>query len=232
MRRSAKEIQPPVDQFPITAEGYPALLQGEAAHSTNAAPSVRFRQWRTCPSILWRIGREILVRSSKARLRKSSTDANDKQIFQMKGAESRGMRAFRRLTNHFVAGAACGLVVDRSGRRAGGVEHGWSGRTQHKRSGAAITTNFDGTLPLPDSPMLAPGDHKGSLYIRLPPCSGDDVQERELEERRLLGRKSSCWVGVGFAFVGSQYRLDVGGSDFFVTCSSITSSFAALLSSI
>ena len=46
---------------------------------------------------------------------------------------------------------------------------------------------------------------------------GEDVHERELE-RGLLAHLGDFLLelGVGFAFVASQYRLDVGGDDFFV----------------
>ena len=46
---------------------------------------------------------------------------------------------------------------------------------------------------------------------------GEDLHERELE-RGLLAhlRDFLLELGVGFAFLASQYRLDVGGNDFFV----------------
>ena len=46
---------------------------------------------------------------------------------------------------------------------------------------------------------------------------GEDAQERELEHgywRHL--RDFLLELGVGFAFVASQYRLEVGGNDFFI----------------
>jgi hypothetical protein len=45
---------------------------------------------------------------------------------------------------------------------------------------------------------------------------GEDAHERELE-RGLLGhlRDFLLELGIGFAFVASQYRPEVGGSDFF-----------------
>lgn len=46
---------------------------------------------------------------------------------------------------------------------------------------------------------------------------GQDAHERDLE-RGLLehSRKFLLELGVGFAFVGSQYRLQVGGEEFFI----------------
>lgn len=46
---------------------------------------------------------------------------------------------------------------------------------------------------------------------------GEDGRERELEQSLLAHlRDFLLEFGVGFAFVASQYRLDVGGSDFFI----------------
>ena len=52
---------------------------------------------------------------------------------------------------------------------------------------------------------------------------GKEAHERDLE-RGLLEhlRKFLIELGVGFAFVGSQYPLNVGGENFALTCSSIT----------
>jgi hypothetical protein len=46
---------------------------------------------------------------------------------------------------------------------------------------------------------------------------GDDAHERDLE-RGLLDhlRQFLLELGVGFAFVGSQYRLTIGNGDFFI----------------
>ncbi len=45
----------------------------------------------------------------------------------------------------------------------------------------------------------------------------ENAQERDIE-RALLGtpREFLIELGVGFAFVGSQYRLEVGGEDFYL----------------
>lgn len=48
-------------------------------------------------------------------------------------------------------------------------------------------------------------------------CSGRAAQERDLERALLTHlRQFLLELGVGFAFVGSQYRLEVGGSEFFI----------------
>lgn len=101
-------------------------------------------------------------------------------------------------------------------------EHGWSRDVLvhqiesrlHKRAGTAIT-NFERTLPAPQSDLVQ--------QITTDPYSFDflmlaeDAHERELEQSLLAQlRDSLLELGVGFAFVPSQYRLNVGGSDFFI----------------
>lgn len=46
---------------------------------------------------------------------------------------------------------------------------------------------------------------------------GTQSRERDLENALLLNlRKFLLELGVGFAFVGSQYRLEIGGQDFYI----------------
>jgi len=102
------------------------------------------------------------------------------------------------------------------------IQHGWSRNVLvhqietglQKRSGKAIT-NFDKTLPLPQSDLAQQitKDPYAFDFLTL----GEDVHERELE-RGLLEhlRHFLLELGTGFAFVGSQCRLEVGDSDFFI----------------
>jgi len=105
-------------------------------------------------------------------------------------------------------------------RRA--VEHGWSRAVLvHQiesglinRQGRAIT-NFGQTLPKPQSDlarelMKDPYDFE---FLAL----ANEVSERELERGLLEHLRSLILeLGKGFAFVGSQYHLDVGGQDFYL----------------
>jgi predicted nuclease of restriction endonuclease-like (RecB) superfamily len=100
------------------------------------------------------------------------------------------------------------------------VEHGWSrnilafqiaGRV-HARQGKALT-NFKRTLPPPDSDFAAQVFKDPYLFDFL--GTADPRQEHEIEaalvahvERFLLE------LGSGFAFVGRQVPLEVGGDDF------------------
>ncbi len=102
------------------------------------------------------------------------------------------------------------------------VEHGWS-RTVLvlqvesgliHRQGKSVT-NFAATLPNPQSDLarqlLKDPYHFDFLTL------GEDAQERELERGLLEHIRSFLLeLGVGFAFVGSQYHLEVGGEDFYL----------------
>lgn len=102
------------------------------------------------------------------------------------------------------------------------LEQGWSrnvlllhiDRQAHKRQGRAIT-NFEAVLPPVDSDMAAQTFKDPYLFDFL--GTADPRREREVElalvqhvERFLLE------LGQGFAFVGRQMPLEVGGQDFVI----------------
>lgn len=82
------------------------------------------------------------------------------------------------------------------------------------RQGQA-THNFDRTMPAPQTDLAAQllKDPYNFDFLTL----GPQAQERDLE-RGLLShlRDFMLELGVGFAFVGSQYHLEVGGEDFYL----------------
>jgi len=102
------------------------------------------------------------------------------------------------------------------------VEHGWSRNVLvhqiesglYRRMGEAIT-NFDRALPPPQSDLanqlLKDPYHLDFLDVT------SSVQERDLE-RALVERirEFLLELGVGFAFVGSQYHLEVDGDDYYI----------------
>ncbi len=113
-------------------------------------------------------------------------------------------------------------AADRLWYAAKAVEHGWSrnvlalqiGAGLHHRQGRAVT-NFKATLPPPQSD-LAQGITKDPylfdfLVLR------DDANERLVEEG-LVGQveKFLLELGAGFALVGRQVHLEVGGQDFYL----------------
>ena len=102
------------------------------------------------------------------------------------------------------------------------LEHGWSRAVLeaqietnlHERQGKAIT-NFARTLPAPASELAQQllKDPYNFDFLTL----HDEAVERDLE-RGLLDHLQGFMLelGAGFAFVGSQHRLDVGGEDFYI----------------
>jgi predicted nuclease of restriction endonuclease-like (RecB) superfamily len=102
------------------------------------------------------------------------------------------------------------------------IENGWSRfvlETQieletHRRVGAA-QTNFSRTLPSSSSD-LAVAILKDPYNFELLGVT-DDMHEREVEKQLITHlRDFLIELGVGFAFVGSQYHLEVDGDDYYV----------------
>ena len=102
------------------------------------------------------------------------------------------------------------------------IQHGWSRNILiHQMDSRLIerqgqaTTNFGRTLPAPQSELAQQllKDPYTFDFLNL----HDEALERDLE-KGLLGhlRDFMLELGVGFAFVGSQYHLEVGGEDFYL----------------
>ncbi|MFL5385228.1 MAG: PDDEXK nuclease domain-containing protein, partial [Longimicrobiaceae bacterium] len=84
----------------------------------------------------------------------------------------------------------------------------------HARSGRAVT-NFDRALPAGQTDLVREllKDPYHFEFLQLGPA----LQERDLERALLANvRDFLLELGVGFALVGSQYHLAVGGQDFYV----------------
>jgi predicted nuclease of restriction endonuclease-like (RecB) superfamily len=102
------------------------------------------------------------------------------------------------------------------------VEHGWSRAMLthhieaqlHKREGKAVT-NFQRTLPPPQSDLaeqtLKDPYNFDFLTLR------SDAHERDLELGLLDHiQKFLLELGVGFAFVGRQHHMEIGGQDYYL----------------
>lgn len=102
------------------------------------------------------------------------------------------------------------------------IQHGWSRDILihqiesglYRRQGKAIT-NFDRTLPAPQSELARQVLKDPYVFDFL--SIGEEAKERDLEKALLEQiRAFLLELGVGFAFVGSQYHLEVGGEDFYI----------------
>jgi len=102
------------------------------------------------------------------------------------------------------------------------IEHGWSRAVlvhqidtgAYRRHGKALS-NFTRTLPAPQSDLA-------QQILKDPYCFdfltlGREAREHDLQ-RGLLEhlRDFLIELGVGFAFVGSRYHLEIGGRDFYL----------------
>lgn len=105
-------------------------------------------------------------------------------------------------------------------RRA--IQHGWSRnvltiqieRRLLERQGQAVT-NFDLQLPAPGSDLARESLKDPYLFDFL--GVSDEASERAIEEAIVRHiTKFLLELGAGFAFVGRQVALEVGGEDFFI----------------
>jgi predicted nuclease of restriction endonuclease-like (RecB) superfamily len=195
--------------------------------------------------LYWEIGRDILDRQDSAGWGAKIVDrlsADLKHDFpEMTGFSPRNLKYMRALAEAFpnreivqqvIAQLPWGhaitlveAVKDRAQRIWYGEqarEHGWSrkvlafqiGSDLFARQGKAIT-NFKRTLPTPQSDLAQAliKDPYSFDFLGL----GPDVLERELE-RSLLDHLRSLILelGKGFAFVGSQYHVEVAGQDYYL----------------
>lgn len=102
------------------------------------------------------------------------------------------------------------------------IEHGWSRNVllHHiearliDREGAAVT-NFSSTLPAPHSELAHQTIKDPYIFDFL--NIGNEEKERGIENA-LTAHISQFLIelGTGFAFVGKQYHLEVGGDDFYI----------------
>jgi predicted nuclease of restriction endonuclease-like (RecB) superfamily len=195
--------------------------------------------------LYWDLGRSILEKQGvqgwgSRVIDRLSTDLQE-AFPEMKGFSPRNlkyMRAFaaawpdRQIVQHTVAQLSWqqNLALlekvrsssDRLWYAAKTLEHGWSPNIlalqiqaqAHRRQGKA-QTNFPATLPPPDSDMAVQVFKDPYLFDFL----GTDAPRREAElEQGLVVhiQKFLLELGQGFAFVGRQVHLEIGGDDFYL----------------
>jgi len=104
------------------------------------------------------------------------------------------------------------------------IENGWSRAVlvhqietdlYQRQAKTAKTTNFPATLPPSQSDLVQQTMKDPYVFDFL--TLGKEAQERDLE--RALVEKIKDFLlelGVGFAFMGNQYHLEVGGQDYYI----------------
>jgi predicted nuclease of restriction endonuclease-like (RecB) superfamily len=102
------------------------------------------------------------------------------------------------------------------------LTHGWSRNVlglmiengAHRRRGQVVN-NFDLHLPAPQSDFVQQALKDPYIFDFL--TLTEPFQERDLETRLLQHlERFLIELGQGFAFVGRQYRVDVGDDDFYI----------------
>lgn len=223
------------------AELLAALKERVATARVRAALSVN----RELVLLYWSIGRDILDRQTAegwgARIVEQLAIDLRREFPEMKGLSARNLRYMRafaeawpdsEILQQLVAQLPwghCVRLLDADLSRAqrewyvrATIEHGWSRAVMlhqidtglYHRQGRAAT-NFARTLPAPTS-ELAQQIVKDPYNFEFLDIAAD-AAERDLE-RALTDRirQTILELGKGFAFVGSQYPLVVGGEDFYL----------------
>lgn len=229
----------------LVPEGYGAFLSELKERIRTAQVRAALSVNRELVVLYWGIGRDILARQDADGWGAKVIDrlaADLRDAFpELKGLSSRSlhyMRAFAAACPDadFVQQVAAQLpwghlmrlldVVKDPDERAWymrqTIAHGWSRDIMahqvesglYRRQGQAAT-NFAQTLPPPQSDLARQvlKDPYNFDFLTL----GGEAQERDLE-RGLLAhiRAFLLELGVGFAFVGSQYRIEVRGRDYYI----------------
>ncbi|WP_020071393.1 PDDEXK nuclease domain-containing protein [Paraburkholderia caledonica] len=195
--------------------------------------------------LYWQIGNDILQRQQQQGWGAAVVDqlARDlKSAFpDMRGFSPRNLKYMRALAQawpepQFVQQPAAQLpwfhlctlldkvkdIGHRDWYAAKALEHGWSRNVltmqietaAHARAGNAVT-NFAERLPPPQSDLAR--DALKDPYVFDFLGLKENAQERDIE--RALTQHITRFLlelGAGFAFVGRQYRLEVGGDEFFI----------------
>ncbi|HEY0675491.1 MAG TPA: PDDEXK nuclease domain-containing protein [Immundisolibacter sp.] len=226
-------------------EGYADWLANLKARIHGAQQRAALAVNRELVLLYWQIGRDILARQAEqgwgAKVIERLSQDLRAAFPEMKGFSPRNLKYMRAFAEawpdeEFVQQAAAQLpwghnlvLLDRlktpEERRwyaAKAIEHNWSRNVLNiqietcliARSGNAVT-NFVVNLPRPQSDLARESlkDPYRFDFLGLT----DEAQEREIEHALVKHvTEFLLELGAGFAFVGRQVLLDVGGDEFFI----------------
>jgi predicted nuclease of restriction endonuclease-like (RecB) superfamily len=234
----------PVSLTP-TPEGYADWLVDLKSRIHSAQQRAALAVNHELVSLYWQIGRDILARQASqgwgAKVIERLAHDLRTAFPEMKGfsrANLMYMRAFAdawpdaEIVQQAVGQLPWGhnlvllsklkVSAERQWYAAKTIEHNWSRNVLVmqietrllERSGSAIT-NFDASLPKPQSDLARESlkDPYRFDFLGLT----DEAQEREVEHALVKHvTEFLLELGAGFAFVGRQVLLDVGGDEFFI----------------
>ena len=234
----------PVSLAP-TPDGYADWLADLKGRIHTAQQRATLAVNRELVLLYWQIGRDILARQAQqgwgAKVIERLAHDLRAAFPEMKGFSPRNLKYMRAFAEawpepEFVQQAAAQIpwghnlvLLDRLNNEqerrwyvAKTIEHNWSRNVLNiqietrllERSGQAVT-NFSANLPAPQSDLARESlkDPYRFDFLGLT----DEAQERDIENALVKHvTEFLLELGAGFAFVGRQVLLDVGGDEFFI----------------
>lgn len=229
----------------LPPEGYTDWLADLKSRIHTAQQRATLAVNRELVLLYWQIGRDILARQAAQGwgakvIERLALDLRS-AFPEMKGFSPRNLKYMRTFAQAWpedviVQQAAAQLpwghnlvlldrlktLEERTWYAAKAIEHNWSRNILNiqietrlrERSGTAVT-NFDASLPKPQSDLARESlkDPYRFDFLGLT----DEAQEREIENALVKHVTDFLLeLGAGFAFVGRQVVLDVGGDEFFI----------------
>lgn len=229
----------------LVLEGYPQLLNDLKERIRTAQIRAAIAVNRELVLLYWQIGRMILDRQAQAGWGAKVIDQLSKDLRrefpEIKGFSSRNLKYMRTFAETYPDSSIVQEVLaqitwyhnlalieklktteDRLWYAQQTIANGWSRNILviqietrlRDRQGKAMT-NFERTLLKPQSDLA--NSLLKSPYSFDFLSLGREAQERDLENALVAHiRDFLLELGVGFAFVGSQYHLQVGNEDYYV----------------
>ncbi|WP_392711197.1 YhcG family protein [Rhizobium ruizarguesonis] len=233
------------DPTKIESQSYAAFVSDLKQKIAEARHRASLSVNRELILLYWSIGRDILARQERegwgAKIIDRLAADLGRAFPEMTGLSSRNLKYMRAFAEAWPDGEFVQQVVallpwghnvrlldavkiptERAWYARHAIEHGWSRNVlAHQidsnlfdRQGSALT-NFSRTLPAVQSELAQQilKDPYTFDFLSL----GPEMLERDLERGLVEHLRSLILeLGKGFAFVGSQYHLEVGGQDYYI----------------
>lgn len=234
-----------VDRLLVLPKNYDKFFENLKRRIQEARVKASLSVNRELVLLYWHIGKQILEQQKKEGwgakvIERLATDLI-KTFPEMKGLSSRNLKYMRAFADaypdfSFVQEVLAQITwyhnitildkvkasVERKWYIHAIIENGWSRNVLvhqiesglYKRQGKAVT-NFPKTLPAPQSDLAQQLLKDPYTFDFL--SISEKVSERDLEKSLVEHLKEFLLeLGVGFAFVGKQFQMEIGGKDFYL----------------
>lgn len=230
---------------PDIPEGYPEFITSLKNRIRSAQVKAALSVNRELVLLYWQIGNDILTRQEREGWGAKVIDRLSSDLLHefpdMKGFSVRNLKYMRKFAgawcdSQFVQQVAAQIpwfhhcvildkvpdLPDRTWYIHETIRNGWSRNVLvHqiesglvKRAGTSVT-NFPATLPSPQSDLASEVIKDPYIFDFL--GSSTEKSERELHQSLLEKlRDFLVELGIGFAFLGSEYHLEIGDQDFYL----------------